>query len=61
MDLVKEKEQLEYEAQDETFKCCPKCGDRWLYAYWDHELEAYIYLTEEGEQRCCKCRKMKNE
>lgn len=45
------------EFQDEIFRVCGKCKNKWLHAYWDEEVEEYIYLTEENEGCCCECRK----
>ncbi len=41
------------EVEDEIWEPCIKCGDKRLMAYWDDELESYIYFTEEAI--CTKC------
>jgi hypothetical protein len=42
-------------ADDEVYRLCLKCGSLYLAYYWDSELEAYIYLTKEGDVTCPKC------
>jgi len=44
--------------QDEIFQNCLKCGNEWLYTYWDQELECYVYLTKKEEKCCSNCRKI---
>lgn len=42
--------------QDEIYRICSKCKNKWLYAYWDDDIDSYIFYTEENEKRCYKCR-----
>ncbi len=37
--------------QDEIKRRCVQCGVDQLVAYWDEELEYYIYLTDDSV--CC--------
>lgn len=34
------------ETQDEIIEACVRCGVEQLLAYWDEELEYYIYLHD---------------
>ena len=40
--------------QDEIRESCLQCGVERLTAYWDEELEYYIYLSD--EEICNNCR-----
>ncbi len=43
--------------QDEVLDVCVLCNDTGLRAYWDFELEAYLFMVEEDEPfTCVKCR-----
>ncbi len=42
--------------KDEIIKACAKCGIEHKVAYWDDELEYYIYLEDESSDTTCpKC------
>lgn len=41
--------------QDEIRKACPQCGTVRLMAYWDEELEYYIYLSDTDTEICNNC------
>lgn len=43
-------------AKDELSERCRECGKEKVIAYWDYELEYYIYLSESGEA-CISCQK----
>lgn len=44
----------ETEFQDEIRESCVQCGVERLVAYWDEELEYYIYLSESDTCRKCE-------
>lgn len=44
---LKEKDEF----QDEIREACIECGTEVLTAYWDDELEYYIYLSDEAEDQ----------
>ncbi len=44
---------LQEELQDEIHKSCVDCGVDRIIAYWDYELEYYIYLDE--SDICTQC------
>lgn len=46
---------------DEIHINCIECNKTRLVAYWDDELESYIYLCEEDERRCLECQAPHNE
>ncbi len=39
------------EFQDEIMEACAECGAEVLKAYWDEELEHYIYLFDDEENQ----------
>ncbi len=42
---------------DEKIETCKQCGAQGLRAYWDFELEAYIFMVEESQPfTCLDCR-----
>ena len=42
--------------QDEIYRICSKCKNKWLYAYWDDEIDSYIFYEKEDQECCFKCR-----
>lgn len=53
MDKVHQLEN-ELELENEIVANCPACNAERLLAYWDEELECYIYLCDE-ESLCIEC------
>ena len=49
MSTVKHKEIF----KDKVVKACTKCSSKRLIAYWDDELEYYIYLEEDVQPFVC--------
>ncbi len=45
--------EIREELQDEIYEKCSCCGKSRVVAYWDYELESYIYLSESDV--CLKC------
>jgi hypothetical protein len=41
--------------KDELYESCIQCGKERLTAYWDYELEYYIYLSESSSTPCVHC------
>lgn len=42
-------------SRDSMSMQCAQCGKEQLIAYWDYELEHYIYLSESTEGLCNLC------
>ena len=45
--------EIKEEFQDEITEKCKCCGKVRAFAYWDYELESYIYLSD--SDLCLKC------
>jgi hypothetical protein len=43
------------EFQDEISEICSQCGVAHVVAYWDEELECYIYLSASESNVCSTC------
>jgi hypothetical protein len=51
IDRIDDQEHL----KNQLKKICPCCSVQRLVAYWDEELEYYLYLEEEEQVICSAC------